>query len=141
MKSISIDKIISPLCLSDSGKLLVFFDSAKQRTISIQENYIDSYIYLTNAKRIMSFNYPFRFEPLPFSPLLKEDLDGLIRAEYLSRGSNIFITSHGSKWVKQILPKKKDAERIYNSLSNCLSEFAELGESQLFKAVYATITT
>ena len=140
VSKVNIDKIISSLGLSDSGKLLMFFDAAQKKEISIDENYVDSYIYLLNAKGILSFNYHFRFEPLPYSPLLKDDIYGLMRADYLSKGSNIHITSYGSKWVKQVLPKNRNAVGIYENLATCLSEFRELGETQLFKAVYATVT-
>lgn len=140
MSQINIDKIISPLGLSDSGKLLMFFDVAQKKEILIDEDYVDSYIYLLNAREILSFNYHFRFEPFPYSPSLKDDIYGLMRADYLSKGSNIHITSYGSEWVKQVLPENKNAVGIYKNLANCLSEFKQLGEAQLFKAVYATVT-
>ena len=126
-------KSVQPL--TDPGKLLIMFDVALERNILIDDNNVDSYVYLLRANGVQ-FGYSFVFHPLPYSEDLRRDLTGLQMAGYLARAS-ITITPKGRGYVRQsILP---EYDELLDRIRRYLQDFSLLDRTELFKAVYARI--
>ena len=68
---------------TDSERLLAFLEIADNLGVKVEEELLDTYIYLLKVKGI-PFNYTFIFQPLPYSKDLRNDLLGLKLAGYIS---------------------------------------------------------
>jgi uncharacterized protein YwgA len=121
--------------LTDPERLLIMFDAASEKNISLDDELIDSYVYLLKIRDI-PFRYSFIFHPLPYSDELRRDIFGLTMAGYLEIGS-IKITQKGKDFVTtNIMPKFKD---VYERIKEYLPEFRRYSRTALFDAVYARI--
>jgi len=132
-------KDLSEMGLADSGKVLVMFTAASKGGMDLEEELVDTYVYLLNRERLLEFAYPFHFTPLPYSPLLRMDLEGLLQGGYLSRGSRLYISPFGIGWVNQEISDITDAEDILMTISKRLKVFTAWNWSQVFQAVYARL--
>ena len=141
MNTTSVENVFSTAGFADSGKLLIVFEAADRKKVRIEDDYIDSYIFLLNADKIVPFGYHFRFAPLPYSGLLKEDLYALVQAEYLDMKSNIHITDFGKDWVEEELRVSKHFHNISEEIGNKLKLFSTWGPYQLFEAIYVKVTS
>ena len=132
-------KDLSEMGVADSGKVLVMFHAASKGGMDLEEEFVDSYVYLLDREQILKFVYPFHFTPLPYSPLLRTDLKALVQGEYLSKGSRIYISPFGIKWVEQEISDITNAEDILMTISRRLKVFTAWNWSQVFQAVYAKL--
>jgi len=132
-------KDLSEMGVADSGKVLVMFHAASRDGMDLEEEFVDSYVYLLDHEQILKFAYPFHFTPLPYSPLLRTDLKALVQGEYLSKGSRIYISPLGIKWVEQEISAITNAEDILMTISRRLKVFTAWNWSQVFQAVYAKL--
>ena len=124
----------------DPGKILLLLRSAARKKTAVDEDRIDSYIFLLRASEVLHFNYSFRFQPLPYSPLLHDDLYKLAQAEYVSYSSPISITSQGRRWVDARLPSGvAERARVLDAIGTHLREFSSWSADQLLRSVYARV--
>ena len=130
---------IKELGVADNGKLLIVFYAADQINLPI-ENDLDSYIFLLDAYGTLPFTYPFRFEPLPYSVPLHEDLYGLEQSKYIAKHSPLSITEKGKDWVSAELSDCASFRGGLDEIGEQIKEFSCWGKSELFKAVYSVIT-
>lgn len=132
-------KDLSEMGLADSGKVLVMFTAASKGGMDLEEELVDTYVYLLNREQLLEFAYPFHFTPLPYSPLLRVDLEALLQGEYLSRGSRLYISPFGIDWVNQEVSDVTNVEGILMTISKRLKIFTAWNWSQLFQAVYVRL--
>lgn len=137
---------VSELGLADSGKLLVMFYGAREPGTHIEENYLDSYVYLLSAEGVLDFKYPFRFvaltpdsAPLPYSFLLRGELENLIHAEFVGRGSRVYLAPLGKRWVEDEVAPAVDFPEVLKAVSASLKKYAAWDYSQLFQAIYSKL--
>jgi len=126
--------------LSDSGNLLVMFDSADKINCNIDERDVDSYAFLISARRIIRFHYPFRFEPFPYSGDLRDDLYALIDSGYLHAKSPIRISRGGKVWVERISSASEELKTTIDKAASLLRSMSGWNRKQLFDAIYQEIT-
>jgi uncharacterized protein YwgA len=124
----------------DPGKVMLVLNSAADSDLAIDEDRIDSYIYLLHEDDILKFAYPFRFDPLPYSSMLHEDLYNLSQIHFVGHGSSIFITDQGKGWIKERLLDPHNRKKIFSDIERHLKEYVSYSSSQLFDSVYARAT-
>jgi hypothetical protein len=126
--------------LSDSGKLLLLFGAADKRKVVIEEDDVDPYAFLLNARGALPFGYSFRFEPLPFSPALRDDLYMLLQARFVSPASSIAITRTGRAWIEDQAGKVHSLQEVLQRAGEELALYKSWDRHQLFDAIYGTLT-
>jgi uncharacterized protein YwgA len=123
---------------SDAEGLLAFFEAAHNEQFIVEEQYVDSYIYILKEKGL-PFSYSFVFQPMPYSKELREDLLGLRMSGYLTEKS-IEITDKGMKWVRgrqAVISEFRDLlEKIVEYIKIFRSYY---GRKEILDAVYAWI--
>lgn len=132
--------LVQKLELTDSGKLLVMFECVKEARISIDDTEVDPMAFLLTAKRALPFGYPFLLNPLPVSTQLRQDLYHLVQAEYLARGSPIYITRKGSDWVSALLHQLEEHSDFLNTLAQMLVQLIAEYRRHAFELVYTAIS-
>lgn len=124
----------------DPGKVILVFHAAANSNLKISKDQVDSYIYLLCEDDILRFSYPFRFQPLPYSPLLHEDLYNLTQATFIGHSCLIHITAKGIDWIDEKLPVSSIREEILSEIGGSLKEYVSLSPIQLFQSIYARTT-
>lgn len=131
---------IGKMQLTDAGKLLLLFNSAKLGQVSIEEQDIDNIVFLLKAKQLIPFDYALRLKPLPHSPRLHEDIYGLIQTHDLAKTSPIYITEKGYSWVKSVLEYHEYTEGLLEPIVQEVKNLVAGSRDHLFRLVYAEIT-
>ncbi len=124
----------------DPGKVMLVLHSAANSDLKISKDQIDSYIYLLCENDILRFTYPFRFQPLPYSPLLHEDIYNLSQASFIGHSCLIHITAQGMDWIDKRLPASPKREEILSEIGGSLKEYVSLSPIQLFQSIYSRAT-
>ena len=132
---------LESLKLTDAGKLVVTFGASHKKDIRISEEKLDSYIFLLNSDGVLPFSYSFRFEPLPYSQMLRDDAYNLVQAGYLGKASPLWITQSGLTWMQEWLSAQESGETLLSALGNALENYAKYDERALFKTVYARLAS
>ena len=122
--------------ISDAEKVLAFFQKASDKGMPVEEEYIDTYIYLLKTEGI-HFDYHFIFQPLAYSRELRKDILGLKMADYLA-GSSITLTQKGSEYVKKQTTINYFRE-LLERIGEIISDFIGFNRKQLSDAIYARI--
>lgn len=131
---------ITKMQVTDAGKVLLMFHSANLAHVSIEEQDIDSIVFLLQFKRLIPFDYAFRLNPLPRSSRLHEDVYNLIQTRYLAKTSPIYITGSGSEWVAKLLEYHEYTAELLQPVAEQLKGLAGGGRDFLFRLAYAAIT-
>lgn len=124
----------------DPGKVMLVLYSAANSDLKISGDRIDSYVYLLCEDGILRFTYPFRSKPLPYSPMLHEDLYNLSRMRFVTHGSLISITTQGKDWINERLPAPPEREEILSEIGRRLKKYVSFSSIQLFQSAYARET-
>jgi uncharacterized protein YwgA len=127
--------------VSDSEKILGLIVEAELDGITIDEQYLDSYVYLMRERQNIPFGYTFIFHPLPYSDQLREDVVGLKMAGYIISGS-IKSTQKGKKYVDDKQAVLSEFKELLEKIKIFLSEFSSskyFDRRSIFNAVYARI--
>jgi len=135
------DRAIKPQLesLGDPGEVLFTLAAARENQIRIEKELFDTYLFLLKQDGVLRFSYPFRFQPLPVSDLLHEDLYNLTQAGFVKSSSPIGITDRGVGWLKEKVAWSEvsgDLRRV----GACLASFARSSRRELSAAVYSRIT-
>ncbi len=125
--------------LGDPGGVLFTLAAAKEDGLEMEEDLFDSYVYLLRLDGVLNFKYSFRFQPLPVSDLLREDIYNLTQAGYLERASPIEITTVGMRWLRGIIPWDA-AQPLLRTVADSLASFSRYSRRELSKVVYARLT-
>lgn len=121
----------------DAEKLLLTLYKANKMGIPISTETINSYIYLLRNQYKIPFYYAFRFNPLPYSEELIDDLGGLRNGGNITYKSPIVVTDKGSKRIEK---KMTNLEEIANNIEKALKEISGWDNKLIFQAIYNTIT-
>lgn len=121
----------------EAEKLLLTVYEANKLEIAISVKTINSYVYLLNRKYSLPFYYSFRFNPLPTSEDLIDDLESLKNGGNIAFSSPIVVTAKGKARIEQRL----DTLRPFSqAVEKALNEMSKWDEKMLFRAIYNTIT-
>jgi len=121
----------------EAEKLLLTIYNANRLKILLTTEEINSHIYLLRSHYEIPFYYTFRFNPLPYSEELVEDLESLRYGGNVSFGSPIIITDKG---VERIERRKEDLKSLSERIEKALTEMSGWDDKLLFQAIYNTIT-
>ena len=116
--------------------LLMIYESDRLRAPICMEK-VNPYVYLMRARYEVPLYYRFRFNPLPYSEELVDDLESLKIAGHITYSSPIEITQKG---VARIEKKLIDFLHLSEAIGRALGEMSKWDDKLLFKAVYDTIT-
>ena len=105
----------------------------------MEEDLFETYVYLLRGDGVLNFTYSFRFQPLPVSDLLREDMYNLTQAGFLERGSPVEITPVGLGWLKKAISWDV-AQPLLRRLAESLGSLARYSRRELSRLVYARLT-
>ena len=125
--------------LGDPGGVLFTLAAAKENRLSVDKDLFDTYLFLLRSDGVLTFNYAFRFQPLPVSDLLRDDLYNLTQAGFVAASSPVLITEFGIEWLKHKLPWAK-AQPLVDAVGRHLAGFVRSSRRDLSRAVYARLT-
>jgi len=122
----------------EAEKLLLTVYEANKLRVPISTERINPYIYLLRNRYEIPFYYAFRFNPLPFSEELMDDLESLRNGGNVSYGSPIKITDKGTERIER---RKANLKPLSDGIDKALDEMSRWDDKLLFQAIYNTITT
>lgn len=121
----------------EAEKLLLTIYDANKLGIGLSTERINPYIYLLRSRYEVPFYYSFRFNPLPYSEELMEDLESLRNGGNISYDSPIVITDKGRERIEC---RKAILKALSDSIRKPLDEMSRWDDKLLFQAIYNTIT-
>jgi len=118
-------------------KLLALVKIATKKSGGVDEELIDSYVFLLERGHNIDFGYTFDLAPMPYSQDLRETIFGLEYSGYLAAGS-IKITPKGEARVdrQSSLPEFR---AIYEKITTAYDEISMMDREQLYDAIYAKV--
>jgi uncharacterized protein YwgA len=122
----------------EAEKLLFTFYEAEKLNITICTEKINPYVFLMCNRYKIPIYYPFRFNPVPYSEELVDDMESLKRAGHITYSSPIAITQKGKARVEQRLD---DFLFLSENIEKTLKELSKWDDKLLFQAIYDTITS
>ena len=140
-ETISPLEIIAPLQLTDAGRLLFLFESAKEVGITINPGEADAMAFLLSSKRVLPFSYAFNLNPLPVSTNLRDDISHLVETLYLVAASPVQITPKGSMWVSELLARVENGSEAVQEIAKLLLELISAYRKHAFAVVYSAISS
>lgn len=119
-------------------KLLALVDVATKKGNGVEEELIDSYVFLLEKGHSINFGYQFEFAPMPYSSELRKTIFGLEYSGYLTAGS-IVITKKGEKRVRDKQSSLPEFREIYDKIDEAYTKISGWNREQLYDAIYAKI--
>lgn len=121
----------------EAEKLLLTLYSANKLGMPVSTETINPYVYLLRNTYKVPLYYSFRFNPLPYSDELMNDLESLKRGGNIEYKSPIVMTDKGIERIEARMSKLRD---ISGNIEEALKEMSKWDDKSLFQAVYNTIT-
>jgi hypothetical protein len=124
--------------LGDPGKVLLVLGASKAGNLQMEKDVFDTYLFLLREDKVLNLSYFFRFQPLPVSDLLRDDVYNLTQAGFIQSFSPMSITPHGLTWLRQSLSAKEE-EESFSKLAGPLGGYCGLSRNELSRVVYARL--
>ena len=119
-------------------KLLALVEVATRESGGVDEELLDSYVFLLERGHKIDFGYNFDFAPMPYSQDLRETLFGLEYSGYLAAGS-IKITLKGEERVRERQSSLPEFREIYDRIDMAYAEISAMDREQLYDAIFAKL--
>ncbi len=123
--------------IAEAEKLLLTVYEANKLHVVVSVKTINSYVYLLNRQYSLPFYYSFRFNPLPTSEDLNDDLESLKNGGNISFNSPIVVTAKGKARIEGRL---QSLAPFSQGVEKALNEMSKWDERMLSRAIYNTIT-
>jgi uncharacterized protein YwgA len=121
----------------EAEKLLLAVYEASRLKIALCREKINPYVYMMRIHYSIPLYYPFRFNPLPYSEELEDDLESLKNAGHICFSSPIEITEKGQERIRE---RMNEFSSLSNEIGKALTEMSRWDDRLLFQAIYNTIT-